>query len=108
MRDLSNRQVTEGAMLDTTYTSLAAGYAAPEQRRRPPRKIRLDCDLYCPHSVRASGGNAECDHDFESAPTAKGADFAVWNCTKCGRAFKYETWEAGAPMATTQSTRLLR
>jgi hypothetical protein len=91
-------------MLDATYTSLETGYVAPEQRRRRSRKIRLDCDLYCPHSVRASGGNAECDHDFESAPTAKGADFAVWNCTKCGRAFKYETWETPSPRPLRRST----
>jgi hypothetical protein len=95
-------------MLDATYTSVGTGYVTPEQGRRRPRKIRLDCDLYCPHSVRASGGNAECDHDFESAPTAKGAEFAVWNCTKCGRAFKYETWETGARMATRKSARPLR
>jgi hypothetical protein len=95
-------------MLDTTYTNLGTGYAAPEKHPRRPRKIRLDCDLYCPHSVRASRGDVECDHDFESAPTAKGANFAVWNCTKCGRAFRYETWETGGRMATTRSVRPLR
>jgi hypothetical protein len=65
-----------------------------------PRKIRLDCEVYCPHSVRASSGDADCDHDFEIAPTVKQAEFAVWNCTRCGREFKYEIWSPGPkPMA---------
>ena len=76
-------------MLDPTRTT-------PEQRPRRPRKIRLDCALYCPHSVRASAGDADCDHDFETAPTVTHADFAVWSCTHCARAFKFETWKTGA------------
>jgi ABC-type ATPase with predicted acetyltransferase domain len=59
-----------------------------------PRKIHLDSDLYCPHSVRASAGDARCDHDFESAPSEKREKYAVWNCTRCGRSFRYETWSA--------------
>ena len=72
---------------------------APGQRLPRPRKIRLDCEVYCTHSVRASSGDADCDHDFEIAPTVKQADFAVWNCTRCGREFKYEIWSP-APRAT--------
>ena len=72
---------------------------APGQRLPRPRKIRLDCDVYRPHSVRASSGDADCDHDFEIAPTVKRDDFAVWNCTRCGREFKYEIWSPG-PKAT--------
>jgi hypothetical protein len=88
-------------MLDATNKSYFAGYSAPEQRlQQRPRKIRLDRDLYRPHSVRASGGDADCDHDFEPAPSVKEPDFAVWNCTKCGRAFKYETWKFGARVAS--------
>ena len=67
----------------------------PEKRPPRPRKIRLDCDVYCSHSMRASSGDADCDHDFEPAPTVKQADFAVWNCTRCGREFKYEIWSPG-------------
>jgi hypothetical protein len=63
-----------------------------EQRSFPTRKIRLDCDLYRPHSVRASEGDAACDHDFEVAPTVTQATFAIWSCTKCRRAFKFEAW----------------
>jgi len=71
---------------------------AQEHRPPRPRKIRLDCDIYCSHSMRASAGDADCDHDFDLAPTVKQADFAVWNCTRCGREFKYEIWgpRAGA------------
>ena len=83
-------------MLDTTHTTHIAGYSTSDQRPKRPRKIRLDRDLYCPHSVRPSGGNANLDHDFEPAPTVREADFAVWNCTRCGRAFKYETWKSSA------------
>jgi|SRR2546421_1244296 len=80
--------------MDTTRTR-----ETPQQRPPRPRKIGLDGDVYCPHSVRASSGNADCDHDFEPAPTVKQADFAVWNCTLCGREFKYEIW---SPRATPQ------
>ena len=80
-------------MLNTTCTT-------PNRRPSRPRKIQLDCHLYCPHSVRASAGDANCDHDFEAAPTAMQADFAVWNCTRCGRLFKYEIWKSGVPAAS--------
>jgi hypothetical protein len=69
-------------------------------QQRPNRKLRLDCDRYRQHSVRASEGDADCDHDFEPAPTLAGADFAVWRCTRCGRAFQYETWRCSAPEST--------
>ncbi len=82
-------------MLDMPYPAITTGDAAHDERSRRPRKIRLNCDLYRPHSMRASRGDAGCDHDFESAPTVTEADFAVWNCTRCGRAFKFETWQAG-------------
>jgi len=87
-------------MLDTTHTAHITGYSTPEQRPKRPRKIRLDRDLYCAHSVRANGGDANCDHDFEPAPTVREADFAVWKCTRCGRAFKYEIWKSGARVAS--------
>jgi hypothetical protein len=88
----------EGAMFETTRSAF-------EQRPRPPRKIRLDCELYCPHSVRASSGDADCDHDFNTTPTVAQADFAVWNCTRCGRAFKFEIWKSGASAASGRSMR---
>jgi hypothetical protein len=77
-------------MLNTTR-------ANPGARPSRPRKIRLDCDRYCPHSVRASAGDANCDHDFETAPTAMRADCAIWNCTRCGRAFRFEMWKSRVP-----------
>jgi len=82
--------------MDTTQTRESA-----QQRPPRPRKIGLDGDVYRPHSVRASAGDADCDHDFETAPTVKQSDFAVWNCTRCGRAFKYEVWSTG-PRSTSQ------
>jgi hypothetical protein len=68
-----------------------------------PRKIQLNGDLYSRHSMRASAGDANCDHDFEAAPTAREANFAVWNCTRCGRVFRYEIWKSGGPAASGQS-----
>jgi ribosomal protein L37AE/L43A len=88
--------VVEVARMNTTSTREAL-----EQRPPRPRKIRLDCEVYCSHSMRASSGNADCDHDFDVAPTVKEAHYAVWNCTRCGRAFKYEIWSA-SPKATAQ------
>ena len=85
--------------MDTTRTRETL-----EQRPPRPRKIRLDCDVYCSHSMRASSGDADCDHDFELAPTVKRADFAVWNCTRCGREFKYEIWSPGPRAAALKST----
>jgi ribosomal protein L37AE/L43A len=82
--------------LETTST-------IPEQRPRRPRKIPLDSELYCPHSMRASAGDSECDHDFEPAPTVRQTDFAVWNCTRCGRAFKFEMWKSGPATRATRS-----
>ena len=93
----------EHAMLDATHTTRTTGYVASEERPRRPRKIRLDRDLYCPHSVRASGGDPNCDHDFEMAPAVREADFAIWKCTRCGRAFKYETWKSNAGVASKRS-----
>ena len=60
-----------------------------------PRKIRLDSDVYCPHSVRARDGDANCDHDFERAPSLAEPAFAEWKCTKCEREFRFEIWRAG-------------
>ena len=71
-----------------------ATQTSSEQRAFRPRKLRLDCHIYRTHSVRESDGNAACDHDFEVAPTVTQAKFAIWNCTKCRRAFKFEVWNS--------------
>ncbi len=81
-------------MLNTTHTSYLTSHASPEQRVQRPRKIRVDCTLYCAHSVRASRGDSHCDHDFGPEPVVKETGFAVWRCTQCGREFKYETWNS--------------
>jgi hypothetical protein len=65
---------------------------APAQRVLRPRKINIDREIYCPHSVRASAGDVTCDHDFDPTPTVKQETFAIWNCTRCGREFRYEVW----------------
>ena len=80
-------------MLDDTRITWAIGVSGPEESTRRSRKIRLDRDVYSAHSLRAAGGDAGCDHDFEPKPTIAGADFAIWKCTKCGREFLYETWK---------------
>ena len=55
-----------------------------------PRKILLNCALYCMYSLQQDDGDADCDHDFEVEPDVAQASFAVWNCTVCGRAFRFE------------------
>jgi len=81
-------------MLGEMHMTFKPGRGAPENRQQRPRKIRLDRNLFVPHSVRESGGDSDCDHDFEPAPTIREPDFAIWKCTRCGREFKYETWKA--------------
>ena len=63
-----------------------------ERPQYQPRKILLDCDVYCPHSMRESDGDADCDHDFEMEPDVAQASYAIWNCTLCGRAVRFDVW----------------
>jgi len=56
--------------------------------------------------VRASSGDADCDHDFEFTPTVVRPDFAIWMCTRCGRAFRYEVW--GPAAASSRHSRRLQ
>ena len=79
-------------MLEATHTIHTTEDAPSGQVPPRMRKIRLDCNLYSSHSVRASGGHADCDHDFDPTPTGAETSFAVWTCTRCGREFRYETW----------------
>ena len=65
----------------------------PERPHHRPRKILLDSDIYCPYSARESDGNAKCDHDFEDEPNVTQETFAIWNCTICGRAVRFEIWK---------------
>jgi hypothetical protein len=83
------RPTMEGAIMDSSHTQ-----GGLEQRSFPPRKIHLDCDVYCPHSLRESAGDVDCDHDFEIEPTVEQQGFAIWECTKCGRAFKFDVWDS--------------
>lgn len=86
-------------MLYATRTTYTMGFAGPEESGGRSRKIRLDRNVYSAHSLRPSGGDANCDHDFEPTPTVAEADFAIWKCTKCGREFSYETWETAGKSA---------
>jgi len=81
-------------MFGEMHKAHKAGHSAPDNRTRRSRKIRLDRNVFVPHSVRESGGDSDCDHDFESTPTIREPDFAIWKCTRCGREFKYETWKS--------------
>jgi len=56
------------------------------------RKILLDSDIYCPYSMRQSDGDVHCDHDFEDQPNVTEATFAIWNCTICGHAVRFDVW----------------
>ena len=60
--------------------------------RRPRRKLLLDSHVYCPYSMRQSDGDQDCDHDFEIEPDVTQETFAVWNCTVCGRAVRFDVW----------------
>jgi len=62
------------------------------EQRRYRRKILIDSSVYCPYSMRQSDGDAHCDHDFEEEPNVAQATFAIWNCTICGRAVRFDTW----------------
>ncbi|MBV8210861.1 MAG: hypothetical protein JO133_12450 [Burkholderiaceae bacterium] len=79
-------------MLDAIHTNHTRDEAPSGQAVPRMRKIRLDRSLYSSHSVRASGGDSDCDHDFETTPTTVETAFAIWKCTRCGREFKYEIW----------------
>jgi hypothetical protein len=63
-----------------------------EKARTQGRKILLDSDIYCPYSMRESQGDVHCDHDFEDQPNVAEATFAIWNCTICGRAVRFDVW----------------
>ena len=65
---------------------------ALEQQRHRSRKILLDSDIYCPYSMRQSDGDVHCDHDFEEQPNVTRTSFAIWNCTVCGRAVRFDVW----------------
>ena len=86
-------------MLGDTRTKYTMGFARSEERGGRSRKIGLDRNVYSAHSLRASGGDVNCDHDFEATPTVAEVDFAIWKCTKCGREFRYETWKAAGKTA---------
>jgi hypothetical protein len=76
-----------GSNMDSTQTQKTF-----EHERHQPRKILLDSDVYCPYSMRESDGDADCDHDFEVEPNLVQAAFAIWNCTICGRAVRFDVW----------------
>jgi hypothetical protein len=63
-----------------------------EHDQHRPHKILLDCDIYCPHAMRESDGDPECEHDFEDLPNVVQTTFAIWNCTICGRAVRFNVW----------------
>ncbi|HEX4598532.1 MAG TPA: hypothetical protein VH278_12135 [Burkholderiaceae bacterium] len=81
----------DNAMIETVEPE-----TPPAQRALRPRKLNIDREIYCPHSVRASGGDISCDHDFDPTPSIRHETFAVWNCTHCGREFRYEVWSVGS------------
>jgi hypothetical protein len=67
---------------------------APERLRHLRRKILLDADIYCPYSMHQSDGDPHCDHDFEDEPNVAEAAFAIWNCTICGHAVRFDIWHS--------------
>ena len=66
---------------------------ANRSRAARARKIQIDSSIYRLHSVRASGGDEHCDHDFDSEPMLDRGSSAVWQCNCCGRKFTFERWQ---------------
>jgi len=66
--------------------------ARPGRRAWRARKLQLDTAVYRSHSERASGGNENCDHDFELEPSLEQGRTSLWVCTICGRTFRFERW----------------
>jgi hypothetical protein len=63
-----------------------------------PRKIPLDASVYRLHSLRASGGQVNCDHDFNDFPDVVDDVSAAWTCARCGRRYQFEAWKS-APIS---------
>lgn len=61
------------------------------EQKRFRRKILIDSDIYCSYSMRQSEGDLHCDHDFDKEPSVTEASHAIWNCTICGRAVRFDT-----------------
>jgi hypothetical protein len=82
---------------DKTFFNGAANMTETEMGTTPRhkpfrRKILIDSHLYCPYSMRQSEGDVHCDHDFDEEPSVTEATCAIWNCTICGRAVRFDTW----------------
>lgn len=56
-----------------------------------PRKIDLP-DFYCPYAY-TSGGDEDCDHDYDPKPISKSDYGATWACTKCGMKTTFDVWD---------------
>jgi hypothetical protein len=80
--------------MDATNTDSDLLVDTVDQRPRLPRKVHLDSSIYCLHSMRASGGAEDCDHDFNGLPDHVEAGCATWICLRCGRRVQYEEWRA--------------
>jgi hypothetical protein len=84
-----NALIRENCEMTKTQSNSNKTHEAPRHLRR---KIALDSDIYCPYSMRQSDGDVHCDHDFEDRPNVAEATFAIWNCTICGRAVRFDVW----------------
>ena len=56
------------------------------------RKIDLG-EHFHPLTGKSSGGDANCDHDYDEKPTKEYDDWAYWTCTRCGLRRSYEVYD---------------
>ena len=56
------------------------------------RKINLP-EYICPFTGHSSGGDENCDHDYDPDSRKETVYLAMWTCTKCGMVRSYEVYD---------------
>jgi len=57
------------------------------------RKLNLDTDVYCIHTVKEKNMDKNCNHDFDPKPTIDEWEWSMWQCTKCKGKLYCELWD---------------
>ena len=64
-----------------------------ETKLKPGRKIDLDDDIYCRATTSFTGGDKNCDHDYNEKPDVDEPEYAKWKCTRCGGIIGVDVWD---------------